>query len=68
MGSFTNKDGKLNKKSILRLTEFYKKYEKKLEEIRKDFKINIDNKNVEYPQMKVLDMGFWQIGLEEEEK
>lgn len=66
LGSFTNNEGKLNKKSILRLTEFYKKYEKELEDKRKDFKININNKNVEnkYPQMKVLDMGFWQIGFE----
>ena len=32
----------------------------------KNMKIN--NKNVEnkYPQMKVLDMGFWQIGFEKE--
>lgn len=66
LGSFSNKEGKLNEKSILRLAEFYKKYEKELEEKRKDFKIKINNKNVEnkYPQMKVLDMGFWQIGLE----
>ena len=69
LGSFSNKEGKLNEKSILRLAEFYKKYEKELEEKRKDFKIKINNKNVEnkYPQMKVLDMGFWQIGLEEDE-
>lgn len=68
LGSFSNNEGKLNEKSILRLAEFYKKYEKELEEKRKDFKIKINNKNVEnkYPQMKVLDMGFWQIGLEEE--
>ena len=68
LGSFSNKEGKLNEKSILRLAEFYKKYEKELEEKRKDFKIKINNKNVEnkYPQMKVLDMGFWQIGFEKE--
>ena len=68
LGSFSNNEGKLNERSILRLTEFYEKYEKELEEKRKEFKIKINNKNVEYPQMKVLDMGFWQIGLEEEEK
>ena len=66
LGSFSNKEGKLNERSILRIREFYEKYEKELEEKRKEFKININNKNVEYPQMKVLDMGFWQIGLEEE--
>ena len=65
LGSFSNKEGKLNEKSILRLVEFYKRYEKELEEKREYFKINIDNENVEnkYPQMKVLDMGFWQIGF-----
>ncbi|MBO7241678.1 MAG: hypothetical protein J6U90_04435, partial [Methanobrevibacter sp.] len=64
LGSFSNKEGKLNEKSIMRLAEFYEKYEKELEDKRKDFKIKINNKNVEnkYPQMKVLDMGFWQIG------
>ena len=70
LGDFSNKEGKVNEKSILRLTEFYKKYEKELEEKRECFKINIDNENVEnkYPQMKVLDMGFWQIGLEGEKE
>ena len=68
LGSFSNKEGKLNERSILRIREFYEKYEKELEEKREDFKISINNENVEnkYPQMKVLDMGFWQIGLEEE--
>ena len=70
LGSFSNNEGKLNERSVLRLKEFYEQYEKELEEKRKDFKIKINNKNVEnkYPQMKVLDMGFWQIGLEENKK
>lgn len=70
LGEFSNKEGKLNERSILRLGKFYEKYEKELEEKREDFKININNENVEnkYPQMKVLDMGFWQIGFGEKEK
>ena len=68
LGNFSNKEGKLNEKSLLRLAEFYKKYEKELEEKRENFKIyiNDDNTEIKYPQMKVLDMGFWQIGLEED--
>lgn len=51
--------GNFNIKSLLRLVEFYKDNHEKLEETRQNFKVD----NIPYPQMKLLDMGFWQIGL-----
>ena len=56
--------GKFNKKSLLKLVEFYKKNKEEFEKTRK--KMKIGNKN--YPQMKLIDMGFWQIGFEKEEQ
>lgn len=46
--------------SITSLAEFYNENYKDFEEARKEMKID----NMEYPQMKVIDMCFWQIGLE----
>ena len=49
--------------SLLKLEDFYDnaKNHNKLEEARKDF-ILCDN--LQYPQMKLLDMAFWEIGFE----
>lgn len=52
--------GIYNSKSILKLANFYEDNREQLEFVRKRMKIN----ELTYPQMKVLDMGFWQIGYE----
>lgn len=52
--------GNYNMKSIIQLVDFYESNIVELENIRKDMKIN----GMAYPQMKILDMAFWQIGLD----
>lgn len=52
--------GNYNMKSIIQLVDFYEKNIVELENIRKDMKVN----GMAYPQMKMLDMAFWQIGLD----
>ena len=49
-------------KSLLSLVDFYKKYFARLEELRDTLKVY----DLPYPQMKLLDMGFWQIGFDKE--
>lgn len=52
--------GNYNIKSILQLVDFYIENASQLESIRNTMKID----DLPYPQMKVLDMGFWQIGFD----
>lgn len=52
--------GNYNIKSVLKLVDFYEANFDKLECARE--KMTIDN--LPYPQMKMLDMGFWQLGFE----
>lgn len=52
--------GNYNIKSIIQLVDFYEKNIVELENIRKNMKVN----GMAYPQMKILDMAFWQIGLD----
>ena len=47
-------------KSLKALSIFYENNELELEDARNGFLIN--NIKIKYPQMKFLDMGFWQIG------
>ena len=56
--------GKYNIKSILQLAEFYEKNMDKFEPIRKGMKVY----DLLYPQMKMIDMGFFQIGFDLETK
>ncbi len=59
------KPGTFNTKtmaSMNKLIEFYKNHYFKLEEIRKGLQIS-RRTNILYPQMKIIDMGFWQIGM-----
>ncbi len=50
-------------RSIPQLVEFYKENWDDLEPIRE--KMNEERRDgLEYPQMKILDMGFWQIGYD----
>ncbi len=46
--------------SVLTLAEFYEEHNDRLEEARQGF----EGDGLPYPQMKLLDMGFWQIGFE----
>lgn len=52
--------GNYNINSLLKLVSFYEKHYDSLERVRKEMKIG----ELEYPPMKLLDMGFWQIGFE----
>lgn len=52
--------GTYNEESIMQLVDFYGKNFEQLEFVRKEMKI-VD---IAYPQMKVLDMGLWQLGFE----
>lgn len=56
--------GNFNVKSLLQLAQFYQKNVDVLEEARHDLPLN----DISYPQMKLIDMGFWQIGADMEEK
>ena len=47
-------------KSVLRLVDFYEVHNDRLEEVRRGMR----NDDLIYSQMKLLDMGFWQIGFE----
>lgn len=49
-------------KSVLRLAKFYEEHNDRLEEARR----GMWTEDLIYPQMKVLDMGFWQIGFEKD--
>lgn len=52
--------GEYNLKSVLRLVDFYEAHNDRLEEARR----GMQTEDLAYPQMKLLDMGFWQIGFE----
>ena len=52
--------GRFNLKSLLQLVEFYEENNEKFESVRKRMRVG----RYAYPQMKMLDMGFWQIGFE----
>ena len=56
--------GNYNRESILPLVTFYENNYDALEKIRKELKVY----DLPYPQMKLLDMGFWEIGLKKEKK
>ena len=57
--------GNYNEKSINSLIAFYENNNNKLEKERGQLKTK---EMFEYPQMKILDMGFWQIGREIDKK
>ena len=46
--------------SVLRLVDFYEEHNDRLEEARRGMQTD----DLIYPQMKLLDMGFWQVGFE----
>lgn len=54
--------GEYNLKSVLKLVDFYEEHNDRLEEARRGMRVG----DLIYPQMKLLDMGFWQIGFEKD--
>ena len=52
--------GNFNRNSLKKLIDFYRENSDGLEEIRNS--LHVDKSNLIYPQMKLIDMGFWQIG------
>ena len=53
-----------NEKSIKKICQFYIDNESDLEKVRKNLKIG----SIKYPQMKLIDMGLWNKGEEEDRK
>lgn len=51
-------------KSIMRIIDFYDKYHEQLEDVRKSMIVE----DMLYPQIKIIDMGFWQLGFESDTK
>lgn len=54
------KEKNYNEDSLLELADFYEEHNDRLEEARRGMRTD----DLTYPQMKLLDMGFWQIGFE----
>lgn len=52
--------GNCNLKSIMQLVDFYEKNSAQLEPVREKMEVE----GMPYPQMKMIDMGFWQVGFE----
>lgn len=50
--------------SVLKLVDFYEEHNDRLEEARRAMRVG----DLTYPQMKLLDMGFWQVGYDEATK
>ena len=48
--------------SVLKLVDFYEEHNDRLEEARRGMRVG----DLTYPQMKLLDMGFWQVGFEKD--
>ena len=55
--------GNYNISSLLKLVNFYDENFSKLEQARSKMEVY----GLPYPQMKILDMGFWQIGFENDQ-
>lgn len=54
------KERNYNEDSLLELADFYEAHNDRLEEARRGMR----TEDLVYPQMKLLDMGFWQVGFE----
>ena len=53
-----------HEKSLLELADIYEAHNDRLEEARRGMR----TEDLVYPQMKLLDMGFWQVGYDQETK
>lgn len=56
------KERNYNEDSLVELAKFYEAHNDRLEEARRGMR----TEDLVYPQMKLLDMGFWQIGFEKD--
>ena len=56
--------GEFSKQSISDISEWYLEHEDKFEKTRKNMIIENGEERLLYPQMKVIDMGFWQFGAQ----
>ena len=56
--------GEYSLRSVLTLAEFYEAHNDRVEEARRGMR----TEDLTYPQMKLLDMGFWHIGFDQETK
>ena len=56
--------GNYNMQSLLKLVQFYEENNEKLENTRENLKVY----DLPYPQMKLLDMAFWEIGFEKDKR
>ena len=56
------KEKSYNEDSLLELVDFYESHNDRLEEARRGMRAE----DLVYPQMKLLDMGFWQVGYDQE--
>ena len=60
--------GNYNIASLQKLIKFYEEHQEKLENLRSEFLIKYEfdgeEKTLDYPQMKLLDIGFWKIGFD----
>ena len=54
------KEKNYNEDSLLELAAFYEAHNDRLEEARRGMRVG----DLTYPQMKLLDMGLWQVGFE----
>ena len=54
------KEKNYNEDSLLELADFYEEHNDRLEEARRGMRVG----DLTYPQMKLLDMGLWQVGFE----
>lgn len=52
--------GNYNIKSVLQLVDFYEKNADRLDQVQQNMTVF----DLPYPQMKIIDMGFWQIGYD----
>ena len=57
--------GNYNVQSLRKLAKLYEDNYDMLEQVRKGMKIE---NRIEYPQMKLLDMAFWQVGKDLEDE
>ena len=58
--------GSFSRNSILSLCKFYEENEIELEKVRAGMKLECSG--IEYPQMKLLDIAFWEMGRDLEKK
>ncbi len=57
------KEQNYSKESLNQLVNFYLANKDKFEELRKSLKVDNISELI-YPPMKIIDMGFWQLGYE----